>query len=325
MDLQIDPVLIREVCQASLIFVKEQATKKHIQLGFRLNDTRALMFGDAKRMKQVLVNLLTNAVKFTPAGGAVSLEVEADAEAGLARFAVRDTGIGIAPENLPRLFQPFVQLDSSLSRQHEGTGLGLALVRRLTELHGGSVSVESELGRGSCFTIVLPYPSEPALAEPATGAAEHPGSHEARRQAQGLALARPEVRAEAPAAPQPAPVRIMLVEDNELNIAATGDYLQDKGYKVTVARNGREALDIADEVCPDLILMDVQMPVMDGLEATRQLRARPAFARTPIIALTALAMPGDRERCLAAGASTYLTKPITLKGLVAAIEALLET
>ncbi len=156
LDLAVERIVIGEVCQASLLFVKEPALRKSIRLGFVLSDPAAQMQADPRRLKQMLVNLLTNAVKFTPEGGQVRLEVRADAAAEMVRFAVYDSGIGIAPDDLARLFQPFVQLDSRLSRQHEGTGLGLALVRRLTELHGGSVTVESEVGVGSCFTITIP-------------------------------------------------------------------------------------------------------------------------------------------------------------------------
>ncbi|MEI7644634.1 MAG: ATP-binding protein [Chloroflexales bacterium] len=157
LDLQVEFISVADVCQSSLVFVKGMAIKKSIKLAFLLNDQMAEAAVDPKRMKQMLVNLLSNAVKFTPDKGQVSLDVIADAVAGVIRFNVQDTGIGIAPDDKARLFQPFMQLDSSLNRQHEGTGLGLALVRRLAELHGGSVTVESTPGQGSCFTISLPY------------------------------------------------------------------------------------------------------------------------------------------------------------------------
>jgi PAS domain S-box-containing protein len=294
LELQRETVAITEVCQASLVFVKETAIKKGLRLGFQLNDQLAQMSADPRRLKQMLVNLLSNAVKFTPAGGQVNLEVDVDAEAGAVRFAVQDSGIGIAAADIARLFQPFTQLDSGLNRQYEGSGLGLSLVRRLAELHGGSVAVESTVGQGCRFTIALPYqPSEPADPPdaPLPGAATN-----------GAAVA--------------AGMCILLAEDNEANIRGMGEYLQDRGYDVVVARNGQEALGMAVARRPALILMDIQMPTMDGLEATRRLRGLPEFAATPIIALTALAMPGDRERCLAAGANDYLTKPVSLKGLV---------
>ena len=149
MDLRREIVTISEICEASMIFVKEQALKKQLKLAFRLNDQMATVKVDPKRLKQILVNLLTNAVKFTESGSRVSLDVTVDDEAGAVHFVVQNSGIGIAREGLAQLFQPFVQLDSRLNRQHEGTGLGLALVRRLAELHGGSVTVESEPGKGS--------------------------------------------------------------------------------------------------------------------------------------------------------------------------------
>jgi CheY-like chemotaxis protein/anti-sigma regulatory factor (Ser/Thr protein kinase) len=438
MDLQRELIPISDVCEASLVFIKETASKKKLQVAFHLNDQLAKVEADPKRLKQMLVNLLSNAVKFTEKGGRVSLEVNADNEEDVIRFAVQDTGIGMTPAGMAQLFQPFMQLDSSLSRQHEGTGLGLALVRRLAELHGGSIAVESELGKGSRFTIALPYHlpeakegATPALPLPAYKAGSSPmlsalvveDSESAAEQiarylqeinihavihprgegvleetarlrpdvifldlqmpdqsgwevlsrlkadlhlrnipviivsvvderARGLAAgaaeylvkpisremlrhvldrvtsaqesAREAVIITPQSKPAPAGAHILLAEDNEINILAIGDYLQDRGFHVVVARNGREALNLAGEARPDLILMDIQMPEMDGLEATRHLRARPESAATPIIALTALAMPGDRERCLGAGANEYLTKPVSLKGLVETIQRLLK-
>ncbi len=311
-ELQIVPVAIAELCQTSLLFVKDLALKKNLRLAFHLNDHMTTMEVDPKRLKQMLVNLLSNAVKFTPAGGQVRLEVNADVDAGVIHFAVRDTGIGIGPDDLARLFQPFSQLDSSLSRQHEGSGLGLALVRRLAEQHGGSIAVESAVNVGSCFTITLPYHCvSPELKKPPLSAVGASGSGPVY-----TALIN------AGSEPNRAKVRILLAEDNEANILAMQEYLQIKGYQVIIARNGREAIQRADETRPDIMLMDIQMPELDGLEAIRRLRARSEWATTPIIALTALAMPGDQERCLAVGASAYLTKPVSLKGLVTLIERL---
>ena len=319
MEVQMDPVVITEMCVSSLLFVKEQALKKHLHLEYRVDDQQATMYADAKRLKQMLVNLLSNAVKFTEAGGQVSLEVQTDAEAGVVRFAVEDTGIGMNPEGMGRLFQSFVQLDSRLSRQHEGTGLGLALVRRLAELHGGSVTVESELGQGSRFTIALPYTSRKMMAQ-------NPADHELIVGDNALRAALVEAPIITPPHEQsPAGVRVLIVEDNTINITTVGDYLHDRGYHVVIARTGREALDIVAESRPDVILMDIRMAEMDGLETTRHLRAMPDYQDTPIIALTALAMPGDRERCLTAGANEYLTKPVRLKGLVETMQRLLKS
>jgi len=159
LELQIEPLSVVEMCQASLMFVREIALKKQLRLDLTMNDEMAEIEADGKRLKQMLVNLLSNAVKFTPAGGHVRLDVNINPKAGVIHFAVQDTGIGISSEDVSLLFQPFRQLDSRLSRQHEGTGLGLALVRRLAELHGGSVSVESEPDHGSRFIIALPLVS----------------------------------------------------------------------------------------------------------------------------------------------------------------------
>ena len=325
MEVQLDPVLITELCESSLLFVKAQALKKHLHLVLQLDDRRAMMHADAKRLKQMLVNLLSNAVKFTEAGGRVSLEVQTDAEAGVVRFSVEDTGIGMSPEGMARLFQPFIQLDSRLSRQYEGSGLGLALVRRLARLHGGSVTVASELGQGSRFTIALPYRSRELMAQNPADHALTVGSNapHAVPSIENTESAREAASIPPPHAQPPAGVRVLMVEDNPINSTTIGAYLHDRGYHVVAARNGREALDIVAEARPDVILMDIQMPEMDGLETTRHLRAMPAYQHTPIIALTALAMPGDRERCLAAGANEYLTKPVRLKGLVETMQRLL--
>jgi CheY-like chemotaxis protein len=306
LELQFDRVSLEAVCQASLQFIREAAAKKKIDVSFTLDTGEATMRADIRRLKQILVNLLSNAVKFTPEGGHVGLVVTGETERQVITFCVWDTGIGITPEDLPRLFKPFVQVDSSLSRQHEGTGLGLALVTRLVELHGGSLSVESEPDQGSRFIVSLPWQDTFELTqklEPAERLSDPPAPTS-------------EVSVEHPL--------ILLAEDNEANIQLLVEYLTDEGYRVVVARNGAEAIDRAKEERPALILMDVQMPGMDGLEATRCLRADAQLASIPIIAVTALAMPGDREQCLAAGANDYLSKPISLKKLAKTIAAHLE-
>ncbi|NTU85751.1 MAG: GAF domain-containing protein [Chloroflexales bacterium] len=305
-ELQLERVSVREACQASLLFVREQALKKRLRLSFQLDDQEAMITVDVTRLKQMLVNLLSNAVKFTPAEGTVGLAAVVDSEAGIVRFTVHDTGIGIAPEDLGRLFQPFSQVDSSLSREYEGTGLGLVLVRRLVELHGGSVTVESEVGTGSRFTIALPYwgtSDEQGTGETASNAELIEGEHTSAADAQRG--------------------RILLAEDNEANIGVLLDYLHASGYEVMVARDGHEALARVDEVQPQLILMDIQMTRLDGLETIRRLRAQPTYVDVPIIALTALAMPGDEARCLEAGATAYLTKPVRLRTLAEMIQQLL--
>ena len=307
--LEISSVSIESVCRASLGLIKQAAHKKGLKLLSNLENAPATVQADQRRLKQILVNLLSNAVKFTPDGGAIGLEVVGDAERGAVHFTVWDTGIGIEPEDITRLFQPFVQLDSSLSREYTGTGLGLALVHHLADLHGGGVSVESKVGRGSRFTVSLPWRQ---------GAEEQRSKGAGEIESTGQRTAPLHPRA-------PAPL-LLLAEDNEVSINVVSDYLESWGYRVVVARNGFETIERARGERPDLILMDIQMRDLDGLEATRRLRADadPAVAAVPIIALTALAMPGDRERCLAAGANEYLSKPVSLKGLVQAIEMLLQ-
>jgi PAS domain S-box-containing protein len=295
-NLDVRPAAVRDVCLSSLRFVTGQANKKHLKVTFSQAVEVTSLHTDERRLKQILVNLLGNAVKFTPDGGGVGLQVSGDAQAQAIRFTVWDTGIGIAPELMPKLFKPFVQLDNRLARAYEGTGLGLALVRRLTEVLGGSVALESDgvPGQGCRFTVTLPW-AEASLSA-GTAAAE-------AAVAPGGVLARP-------------PARILVADDNEVQLTYLADSLRSLGSTVDTARTGLEALEHTRAGLPDLIVMDIQMPGMDGLEAIQRLRADPALARIPIIALTALVMPGDRERCLTAGASAYLTKPIHLAGLV---------
>jgi PAS domain S-box-containing protein len=307
MDLQIGPVSVEPLCQSCLQLVRQQATRKHIQVTFDRDTSLNEFQADERRLKQILLNLLSNAVKFTPDHGAVGLEVRSQQEAGeegVVSFAIWDTGVGIAPEHLGHLFKPFVQIDSGLSRLHEGTGLGLALVSRLTELHGGSVTVQSQPGAGSRFTLLLPLcrAEKPAACAPM----EQNGA--------------PAVLAVSAPRPYP-PARVLLAEDNESTLSLFTDYLSVKGYQVVAARNGAEAIEQALRERPDIVLMDIQMPGMDGLEAIRSMRANDDLSMLPIVALTALAMPGDRERCLEAGAHDYLSKPVSLKTLIRAIEA----
>ena len=156
LDLEIGPVSVESVCQASLRLVKELAHQKQLKVSTTFNNIITILQADERRLKQILVNLLSNAIKFTPEGGEIGLEVGEDTEKQVIHFTVWDTGIGISREDMRQLFQPFVQLDSSLARQYAGTGLGLSLVLRLVELHRGGISMESEVGQGSRFTISLP-------------------------------------------------------------------------------------------------------------------------------------------------------------------------
>jgi PAS domain S-box-containing protein len=325
------PTNLSRLCSDSLSFVRQQAIKKHINLGLEIPLHLPQIYIDERRIRQVLINLLNNAVKFTPYQGSVTLTVTLAPETIASRldsqdsgdlghsedadhadltsiaptthilhFAVTDTGIGIAAEHLDRLFQPFIQIDSSLNRQYEGTGLGLSLVKRLVELHGGQVGVTSEVGVGSCFTVALPCSVAIGLEhspETPWGSTSNPGT---------------------------APL-ILIVEDNEANVITLSSYLEAKGYRLCCANDGENAIVLARSAKPDLILMDIQMPGMDGIQATRKIREDPDLANIPIIALTALAMEGDADRCLSAGANAYVTKPIKLKQLTILMQQFLDS
>jgi signal transduction histidine kinase/CheY-like chemotaxis protein len=304
-------ISVSELCRSSLAFVKAQAVSKSIALTYQEGMDVSRVYADPRRLKQILVNLLTNAVKFTPIHGQVTLEVHSEPEQDRIHFSVIDTGIGIALEDLRQLFVPFKQVDSSLNRDYEGTGLGLALVQKLTDLHGGSVDVKSEVGRGSRFTINLPL----AQAMLAQQEVDETGGERVLSEQAGKSNT---------SSDEPLDHGIVLLaEDNMANVLTISDYLESHGYEVVVAHDGLEAIEKAEETKPDIILMDIQMPALDGLEATRRLRANPSFASTPIIALTALAMRGDRERCLEAGANEYMSKPVGLKMLLSTVRNLL--
>jgi PAS domain S-box-containing protein len=310
MILDLNATSVQNLCKSSIVFINQQALRKQIQIIEQISPNLPDMILDERRIRQVLINLLNNAVKFTDIGGSITLTVtllsgEEYAENSVLRMSVKDTGIGIAPENITKLFQPFIQIDSALNRKFEGTGLGLALVKRIVEMHNGSVSLTSALGVGSCFTVELPCGSA-VVASPKSESQLNPVSH-------------PQPSSSTPLA---SPL-ILLAEDNEANIATISSYLGAKGYRIMSAKDGQEAIALAKSHQPDLILMDVQMPVMDGLEATKQIRLDPSLVNIPIIALTALAMEGDRDRCLAAGANEYISKPIKLKQLVHLIQDLL--
>ncbi|MEB3212598.1 MAG: PAS domain S-box protein, partial [Leptolyngbyaceae bacterium] len=319
-------ISIEQLCSSSLTFIKQQALNKEIQLETDIEPFIPDLFADEIRIRQILLNLLSNAVKFTPEGGTVTLTVlvlpqEQDtSQPTYLRIAIADTGIGIAPENIPQLFKPFVQIDGALNRQQTGTGLGLALVKQMTELHGGRVGLTSQVGEGSCFTVDFPYvPQSASVAqtdEPQMALASH---------AENVSVA-PESEESTPHASTPiltqAPL-VLIAEDNLANIATISSYFETKNYRLLIAHDGQEAIDMAIAHYPDVILMDVQMPGMDGLEAMRQIRQHERLRQIPIIALTALAMKGDQERCLAAGADYYLSKPVKLKQLHHLIQEIL--
>jgi PAS domain S-box-containing protein len=305
MELNITDISVKSLFESSFRMVKEMALKKNITITFEEDARVQDMRGDPRRLLQMLVNLLSNAVKFTPAGGKAGVQVFADPDLNEIKITVWDTGIGIAEEDIPRLFQSFVQLDANLSRQYSGTGLGLMLVMQMARMHGGNIGVQSNLNEGSRFMVSLPW----LLAE----------RHE-------LTAGKKTAKAESDRPSEKARVgNILLMEDTESIVMLVDDYLQAHGHRVLVARDGLSGLMMAEVEHPDLILLDIQMPGLDGFEVIAKLRADESLKNIPVIALTALAMSGDRERCLAAGMNDYMSKPIHLAELAQMIEQYLQS
>ena len=290
--LEFDPVALTEGVVALL---QVRAKAKGIALHAQFSDSMpGRLRSDPTRLRQILFNLVGNAVKFTESGGVIvraSIE-SVHGDSCELRVEVVDTGIGIPVDQMTGLFEPFHQGDSGMARRFGGTGLGLAIVRRLINLLGGTITVRSEIGIGSTFTILLPC-------DIAAGARSHPRGP-----------------APLPALSDPGQVRILIAEDNAINRELATQMLSRLGMTAKTVANGREAVAAAAAEAFDLILMDIQMPEVDGLAATAAIRALPgAASRVPIIAVTANAMVGDRERFLAAGFDDYLAKPLRLSDL----------
>ncbi|MEO8604892.1 MAG: histidine kinase N-terminal 7TM domain-containing protein [bacterium] len=301
MEVEAAPFAPRAVLAAVLDLLRPQAAARGLRISLAVGDTvPAACLGDATRLRQIVVNLVGNAIKFTPSG-AVDVRLEALADKML-HLSVRDTGIGIPSSRMSRLFQPFSQLDASTARQYGGTGLGLAISKRLVELLGGAIWVESLVGRGSTFHVRFPVGIAAAAvvreAEPPPAAAAALKGRLAER----------------------LPLRILLAEDNEVNQKLALRMLERLGYDADLAGNGVEALAAVQRAPYDVVLMDMQMPEMDGLEATRRIRRAPITAQPRIIAMTANAMEEDRISCLDAGMDDYLAKPVRLAELSAALE-----
>jgi two-component system, sensor histidine kinase len=297
LELESIPFSVRECVIEAVRTLEFMAREKRIALSWMV-DARVpdKLLGDPSRLRQVLLNLINNAVKFTALGSVhvhALLEEQQDGRA-VVRFEVTDTGIGLSSEQQKLIFEPFRQADGSVTRRYGGTGLGLAICSNLAELMGGRIAVTSTPGQGSTFSLLIDCPL--AVGVNYQGAAAKQG----RRSAVAGKL------------------RVLLAEDNRVNQLLVVRLLEARGHAVTVAGDGRAAVDQAARENFDVILMDVQMPEMDGLEATRTLRAR--GVRAPIIAMTAHAMHGDRDRCLDAGMDAYVSKPIQPEEVFEAIE-----
>ena len=302
LDLENEPFDLQQCLDASVNMVSSAVAEKGLKLSSKIDPTvPRRLWGDLTRLKQILVNLLGNAVKFTE-GGEISVHVSSRPKDGKYElmFAVKDTGIGISNDRMSRLFQSFSQVDASTTRKYGGTGLGLAISRNLAELMGGRIWAESESGKGSVFYFTISAKASPDLSP-----AELQG-----------ALFLPVFGQEHFAKKH---LRILLAEDNAVNQKVATRMLERLGYKADIAANGKEVLGALQSHPYDLVLMDVQMPEMDGLEATRRIRRMPG--RQPyIIAMTAHAMKGDREECLEAGMNDYVSKPVRMEDLQAAVE-----
>ena len=283
LELHQEQISIPQLCQSTVSLIQETASKKKIALTTELSPQVSVVEGDEQRLRQALLNLLSNAVKFTPEQGRVALKVELMNQNADVAFSVLDTGIGIAPENFPNLFEPFTQVDSKLNRQQGGTGLGLSLVKRIAQLHGGDVTVESTVGKGSCFTLTIPYRgTSPSLETESS---------------QGLP-------------------KLLIVSNQSAHLMTISSYLEATGYSLITADEIQSAISSSLEHQPQIIIIDVEMPETEGWKAIRQLRAQPDFQATPIIALTPAANAGEEKKCLEVGANQYLRKPIRLRELV---------
>lgn len=307
LELENKPFPLKELFDEIISTMAIRAQEKGLSFNFNYSDAENVIFiGDRIRLRQILMNLIGNALKFTHEGSiqitAGRMEMEG---APALQIDVRDSGIGINPENLSLIFERFRQADPSVSRKYGGTGLGLPISKNLVESMGGSLTLESEPGKGSVFTVILPLRT--AQAQEAHSAVEP---------------ARKTVVNQTRVGRKGVHNRVLLVEDYEGNIALLSYILETLGCPFDVAKTGLEALNLWKEHHHDLILMDVQMPEMDGLTATRQIRkmeAEQGLPRTPIIGMTAHAFVEDKDKCTAAGMDTYLAKPIAEKDLIAEI------
>jgi PAS domain S-box-containing protein len=295
-ELKMADVPLKEVLQRAVEMTLPGIEARRHAFRLEVADEDMAVHADATRLAQVVGNLLSNAAKYTVEGGSIVLE--ARRAQGRARIAVRDTGIGIPPEALPNIFDMFTQVGRHPEQEHGGLGIGLHLVKQLTELHGGSVHAESAgLGQGSVFVIELPLAQ--AATQPGAGAAmpEHAAAPPGRR-----------------------PLRILLADDNADAVELLRELLELEGHRVAVAANGLAALETAAGFLPDVAFLDIGMPGLNGYEVARRLRATPALAQARLVAITGWGTMDDRARAEAAGFDDHLTKPVELGALKAIIE-----
>ena len=313
--LELEPSVfsLQEEFEGILELLAEPASEKGIELSWLVSDEVPIgLRGDAGRLRQILINLVGNAVKFTQEGkivvhasaGEPKGVEDTDGEVFLLRVDIRDTGVGIAPEKLASIFEPFSQIQESASRSHEGSGLGLAICRQLTALMGGEVWAESRPGKGSTFSFTVRLePCDFASTASTATAINLPTNLSALTG--GVATPRG---------------RILVAEDNSVNQLVAEAMLAKLGYRTDVVANGLEALEALERFPYDLVLMDLQMPEMDGYAASAVIRGDSRIADVPIVAMTAHALAEDRARCLAAGMNDYVSKPVKAEVLGAVLE-----
>jgi CheY-like chemotaxis protein len=268
MELELSEISLRETVEVSVMMLMEKALKKgiNIEKEFAWQDNVPIA-ADQRKLKQILYNLLSNAIKFTPAGGTVSISARRDGD--FIEITMADSGIGIRDEDIPKLFQPFTQLESVFTKEYEGTGLGLALTRQLVELHGGRIWVKSTFGTGSRFSFTIPqkhlFNDVPSV------------NRATNDRSSGKT--------------------VLLIEDNPLTLSSIEMALKNKGYHTLRANNGEEGLRIARLNLPDLIVLDLVMPGMNGFDVAKQIQSEDAIAYVPVLVLTAMDLsPADRAR-----------------------------
>lgn len=323
LELDIVPADAHMVAEASVRFVQQSATDKGITIHLAADETVKLLLADERRLKQMLINLLNNAVKFTGEGGQIGLELTGDPAQQVVRFTVWDTGIGIREEQMPRLFKPFIQLDSRLSRRYGGTGLGLVLVYRMAEMHGGSIAVESSPGQGSRFTICLPW-RKPNLHGEAMGnhamtlSVNGDKNRDSAVQASSAAYQGNSSHQESAATTTTTiaePRTLLAIDDHHWSRNWLETVAMAAGYRLTVTDAPGDVEELIAQVQPDLLLIDMQMPPHDSLALLRTLQKEKDDRSLALVAMSALAMPGEEEQALAAGADAYLVKPISVTTL----------
>lgn len=299
--LDFQPFDLKAICKGALDVIDPMAQQKKIKVSFDYDESISFIDGDGRRIKQTLINLLNNAVKFSDPGGRIGLAVRGFSSNKTIELDVWDMGIGVKEEDQEKIFEPYQQVQGSLDRNYDGSGLGLPLSQKIIELHQGVLSVESSPDEGSIFTISLPW-------KPQLVSLEDPPSHFQFSKDLDTST----------------PIRVLLAEDNAANIETFQLYLESKGFLVDTALTGMEVIKKANILKPTIVLMDIHMPEMDGLEAIEKLKSNDHTKNIPIIALTAFAMHHDKDRCLNAGADEYLSKPVRLHQLLNTIMEVLK-